>query len=36
MYLCKRKKISLTKKKGLVLFPLRPKGWSFHKTDYMN
>ena len=22
-------------KKELVLFPLHPKGWSFHKTDYM-
>ena len=32
----KEKKISLTKKKGLVLFPLHPKGWSFHKTDYMD
>lgn len=26
--------ISLTKK-GKVLFPLYPKGWSFHKTDFM-
>ena len=26
--------ISLTKK-GEVLFPLHPKGWSFHKTDFM-
>lgn len=22
-------------KKGIVLFPLQPKGWSFHKTSYM-
>ena len=33
-YLCKSKnKFNLIK--GLVLFPLHPKGWSFHKTDYM-
>ena len=30
-----KSKNKFNKIKGLVLFPLHPKEWSFHKTDYM-